>query len=103
MRKTSRRKTLRRNHHIPIGENLQFRFLGLHKPDEQWVYTVIENQPTSRGDALLPEYAPFVDVYLLERADGKFAHLLFSSWGGVMLRNAAGRTTPVKNIRVVPR
>lgn len=94
MRKTSRRKLLRSNHHIPIGENLQFRFLGLRKPDEQWVYTVIENQPA---------HAPFVDVYLVERADGKFAHLLFPASGGVTLRNAAGRTTPVKSIRVVPR
>ena len=94
MRKTSRRKPLRRNHHIPIGENLQFRFLGLHKPDEQWVYTVIENQPA---------HAPFVDVYLVERADGKFAHLLFPASGGVTLRNAAGRTALVRSIRVVPR
>jgi hypothetical protein len=94
MRKTSRRKTLRRNHHIPIGENLQFSFLGIHKPDERWVYTVIENQPAQ---------PPFVDVYLVERADGKFAHLLFPASGGVTLRNAAGRTAPVKSIRVVPR
>ena len=95
MRKTSRRKSvLRRNHHIPIGENLQFRFLGIHKPDEQWVYTVIENQPA---------HAPFVDVYLVERADGKFAHLLFPASGGVTLRNAAGHTSPVKSIRIVSR
>jgi hypothetical protein len=95
MRKTSRRKgVLRRNHHIPIGKNLQFRFLGIHKPDERWVYTVIENQPA---------YAPFVDVYLVERADGKFAHLLFPASGGVTLRNAAGRSAAVKTIRIVPR
>ena len=94
MRKTSRRKPLRSNHHIPIGENLQFRFLGLHKPDEQWVYTVIENQPA---------HAPFVDVYLVERADGKVAHLLFPASGGVTLRNAAGRTAPVKSIRIISR
>lgn len=95
-RRTSRKHSsrLRRNHHLPIGGGLRVALSHPISAYENYVYTVLANRETR-----LPE--PFVDLYLLERADGGRFALGYKRSGEVVLQTAGGRSFPVASVDVV--
>jgi hypothetical protein len=95
-RKRGSRRRIRPNHHLPIGGGLHIALKHPISAYENYVYTVRSNRETG-----LP--APFVDLYLLERADGGRFALGFKRDGSVVLQTAAGRSFPVASVDVVSR
>lgn len=96
-RRTSRKRgsrRLRSNHHLPIGGSLQVSLSHPISAYENYTYRVVANRETG-----LP--APFVDLYLLERADGGRFALGYKRDGGVVLQTAGGRSFPVAAVDVV--
>jgi len=95
-RKRSSRRRIRPNHHLPVGGNLHISLLRPTNVYESYTYRVLANR-----EDRLPQ--PFVDLYLLERADGGRFALGFKRGGEVVLQTAGGRSLPVASVNVVAR
>lgn len=89
-------RSIRPNHHLPVGGQLSIELESHISAYERYVYTVMANR--MKG---LPE--PFVDLYLLERTDGGRFALGFKRDGKVVLQTAGGHSFPVAAVDVVSR